>query len=117
MTVRTPRTSDDICVVELDGEIDVSAAPAVKTALFDLLRAGHLHLAIDFARVRYIDSAGLGVLVAALKRAREADGTIAIVCTNSQIRRIFEITGLAKVFEMVDDVEAARTALSSAASA
>lgn len=99
---------DDICVVQLIGEIDVFASPEVKSALVGLIKDGHRLLVIDFAKVAYIDSTGLGALVAALKGARENGGSIAVVCRNPQIRRIFDITGLVKVFGMFDEVEAAR---------
>jgi len=108
VTVIPPKDGDDICVVQLIGEIDVFASPEVKTALVTLIKDGHNLLVIDFAKVAYIDSTGLGALVAALKGARENGGSIAVVCTNPQIRRIFDITGLVKVFGMFEDVDSAR---------
>jgi anti-sigma B factor antagonist len=99
---------DEVTVVQLLGEIDVFASPEVKSALVGLIKEGCSLLVIDFAKVAYIDSTGLGALVAALKGAREKGGSIAIVCTNPQIRRIFDITGLVKVFGMFDDIESAR---------
>jgi len=106
-----PSEDGEITAVRLIGEIDVFASPEVKTALCSLVKEGHTLLVIDFSKVAYIDSTGLGALVAALKTARENGGSIAIVCTNPQIRRIFDITGLVKVFGMYDDVESARTGL------
>ena len=108
VTVIPSQDGDDICVVQLIGEIDVFASPEVKSALVGLIKDGHNLLVIDFAKVAYIDSTGLGALVAALKGARENGGSIAVVCTNPQIRRIFDITGLVKVFGMFEDVDAAR---------
>jgi hypothetical protein len=49
-------------------------------------------------KVGFIDSSGLGVLVSALRRARERDGVVRIVCTRDNILKIFRITGLDKVF-------------------
>jgi anti-sigma B factor antagonist len=111
MRVTKPKTAGGVCVVELSGEIDVFASPSVKATLLDLIKDGYRLLAIDFARVAYIDSTGLGALIAALKKAREQGGSVAIVCTNQQIRRIFEITGLAKAFAMFDSVGQAVEAL------
>jgi len=113
ITVIPPHDGDEICVVQLIGEIDVFASPEVKAALVGLIKDGHNLLVIDFAKVAYIDSTGLGALVAALKGARENGGSIAVVCTNPQIRRIFDITGLVKVFGMFDDVKSARDDLRS----
>ena len=116
MKVTKPKTAGGVCVVELNGEIDVFASPSVKASLLDLIKDGYRLLAVDFARVAYIDSTGLGALIAALKKAREQGGSVAIVCTNPQIRRIFEITGLAKAFAMFDSVDEAVTSLGTSAS-
>jgi len=53
---------------------------------------------ISLEKVRYIDSTGLGVLIGGLKRVREHGGSVNLVCTNPQIRKIFDITGLVKIF-------------------
>ena len=108
VTVAPPEVGDGICVVQLIGEIDVFASSEVKSALVGLIKEGRKLLVVDFAKVAYIDSTGLGALVAAQKGARDNGGSMAVVCTNQQIRRIFEITGLVKVFGMFDDVASAR---------
>lgn len=100
-----------ISEVRLIGEIDVFASPEVKSALVDAIKQGKNLLIIDFAKVSYIDSTGLGALVAALKAARDGGGSIAVVCKDPQIRRIFDVTGLVKVFGMFDDLAAARASL------
>ena len=117
LTVIPSQDGDGICVVQLIGEIDVFASPDVKSALVGLIKDGHNLLVIDFAKVAYIDSTGLGALVAALKGTRENGGSIAVVCTNPQIRRIFDITGLVKVFDMFEDLESARQDLRSKSAA
>ena len=100
-----------ISEVRLVGEIDVFASPEVKSALVSTIKDGHNFLVVDFAKVSYIDSTGLGALVAALKAARDNGGSIAIVCKDPQIRRIFDVTGLVKVFGMYDDVASAKASL------
>ena len=73
----------------------------------DLLRAGETEqpcVVVDLSRVTFIDSTGLGVLVGALKRVRER-GALSLVCPQRQVRRVFEITGLTKVFPMFDRLE------------
>jgi anti-sigma B factor antagonist len=75
----------------------------------ELLRAGeaeHPCVVVDLSRVTFIDSTGLGVLVGALKRVREK-GALSLVCPQRQVRRVFEITGLTKVFPMFNSLEEA----------
>ena len=96
-----------VSVVDLNGEIDVYTSPKVKEAITDLIDKGHYSIAINLENVRYIDSTGLGVLIGGLKRVREHSGTVHLVCTNPQIRKIFDITGLAKIFGIFDTEAAA----------
>jgi len=63
---------------------------------------------VDLGGVAFIDSSGLGVLVSALRRARERDGSVRIVCTRDNVLKIFRITGLDKVFPIFSDITEAR---------
>jgi anti-sigma B factor antagonist len=89
-------------VVDLNGEIDVYTSPRVKETISELIDQGHYDLIINLENVRYIDSTGLGVLIGGLKRVREHSGTVNLVCTNPQIKKIFDITGLVKIFGIYD---------------
>jgi anti-sigma B factor antagonist len=101
----------DTYTVDLNGEIDVYTSPKVKDAIGELIDKGHYNLVINLEKVRYIDSTGLGVLIGGLKRVREHGGTVNLVCTNPQIKKIFDITGLVKIFGIFDDENAAMQAL------
>jgi anti-sigma B factor antagonist len=105
VTIQTAQ--DEPCIVVIRGEMDVFTSPEVKEALAQQVLDGHRQFVIDLSRVSYIDSTGLGALIAGLKGARENDGSIAIVTSNAQISRIFEITGLTKIFSMFDSVDRA----------
>jgi anti-sigma B factor antagonist len=109
--VNVREAQGDSYVVDLNGEIDVYTSPKVKDAIGDLIDKGHYNLIINLEKVRYIDSTGLGVLIGGLKRVREHGGTVNLVCTNPQIKKIFDITGLVKIFGIYDDEDAAMKAL------
>ncbi len=94
-------------VIEVGGEVDVYTAPRLREAIVDAIEAGHLRLIVDIEKVEFLDSTGLGVLVGALKKVRADDGTLDIVCTHARLLKIFEITGLDKVFGLHDSVDAA----------
>lgn len=85
-------------VVEVGGEIDVYTAPKLREKIIDVVAGGSYHLVVDMEKVEFLDSTGLGVLVGALKRVRAHDGSLALVCTQDRILKIFKITGLTKVF-------------------
>lgn len=106
LEIRT-KQDDKVCTLVLEGEVDVYTAPRLKEELVSLISAGCTHLIVDLEKVAFIDSSGLGVLVSALRRAREKDGAVRIVCTRESILKIFRITGLDKVFPIFSDASEA----------
>ena len=101
------RTDGPFKIIEVGGEIDVYTAPRLREAIVAAIEAGHTRLVIDVENVDFLDSTGLGVLVGALKKVRGDGGTLDIVCTQERILKIFDITGLDKVFGLHDSVPAA----------
>ena len=95
---RSPR--EGVAVIELGGEVDVYTSPRLKQEMVDLLNRGMVNLVVDLNGVEYLDSTGLGVLIGGLKRAREREGDLRLICDNMRILRIFEITGLTKIFDI-----------------
>ena len=105
--VNTRQLSEGVYAVEVQGEIDVYTSPRVKETINELIEGSHYNFVINLEGVRYIDSTGLGVLIGALKKVREHNGRIVLICTNPQIKKIFNITGLIKIFEIYKDEEEA----------
>lgn len=106
----TTRTVDPFDVIEIGGEVDVYTAPRLRESIVEAVEAGRHRLIIDVQKVEFLDSTGLGVLVGALKRVRADGGSLDIVCTQDRILKIFEITGLDKVFGLHATVDEARAA-------
>jgi anti-sigma B factor antagonist len=98
---------DSYAVVDVNGEIDVYTAPKLREKLIELVSEGSHNVVVNLEGVDFLDSTGLGVLVGALKRVKAHDGTLALVCTQDKILKIFKITGLTKVFPIHDSVEEA----------
>jgi anti-sigma B factor antagonist len=94
-------------VVEVSGEIDVYTAPKLREQIAELVDAGRHDIVVDMRRVEFLDSTGLGVLVGGLKRIRQHDGSMRLVCTQERILKIFRITGLTKVFPIHESVATA----------
>jgi anti-sigma B factor antagonist len=92
-------------VLEVAGEIDVYTAPKLREKLIELVNEGSYQLVVDLEKVDFLDSTGLGVLVGGLKRVRNHEGSLKLVCTQDKILKIFRITGLTKVFPIHDSVE------------
>ena len=94
-------------VLSVQGEVDVYTAPQFREQLIELVDQGQRSILVDLEGVEFLDSTGLGVLVGGLKRLRSHDGDLLLVCTQSRILKVFEITGLTKVFSIFDSVDAA----------
>lgn len=96
-------------VVVVKGEIDAHTAPSLKERLIGLVGEGIDRLVVDLREVEFIESVGLGTLVAVRKRLRPSDKSLCLVIGPAQtvIRRTFEITGLDKIFPIHSDVETA----------
>ena len=102
------RKEEDYAALEITGEIDVYTAPKLREKLIELVSDGSYYLIVDLEKVDFLDSTGLGVLVGGLKRVRNHDGSLKLVCTQEKILKIFRITGLTKVFPIYASVDDAR---------
>ena len=103
------RKDGAVTVIELSGEVDAYTSARFREVMVEAIEDSGPNLIISMASVEYIDSSGLGALVGGLKRASERNGRIVIVCDRSQVRKVFEITGLEKVFPLFE-IEAAALA-------
>ena len=101
------KTEGDRTVVTVGGEIDVYTAPKLREQLIDLVSTGNYHLIVDMEGVDFLDSTGLGVLVAGLNRAREVGGSLSLVCPQERVLKLFRITGLDEVFTVHSTVDEA----------
>jgi anti-sigma B factor antagonist len=97
----------DVAVLAVSGEVDVATVPRLREQLHALVASGTPRIVVDLDAVDFLDSTGLGVLVGALKRVRANGGELALVCTSARIRKVFEVTGLTKVFALFDTVDEA----------
>ena len=87
--------SKSVAVVEVAGELDLHSAPQLRAELNRALENNAPpRIVVDLMGVTFLDSTGVGVLVGALKRAREAQGALHFCGAQSRVRRVFEITGL-----------------------
>ncbi|GGN64530.1 anti-sigma factor antagonist [Streptomyces albiflavescens] len=94
-------------VLEVDGEIDVHTSPRITEAVIKLLDEGHRHLVLDLCFVPFLDSVGLGAVVASTKRIREREGSLRITSSSARLLKVFEISGLHDAYEFYDSPEEA----------
>ncbi len=86
--------------VSLKGEVDIYTANKLKETLIDMVAERPQDILIDASRLEYIDSTGLGVLIGALKRLKQHEKDIYIKDVKLNVKKIFKITGLDKIFKV-----------------
>ncbi len=87
-----------VWVINPVGEIDIYTSPKFKELLNELIEEKKADLVIDGNDLDYIDSTGLGVLISALKKLKEEGYKITLKNIKPNINKLFDITGLNKVF-------------------
>ena len=90
-------------VLRLEGRLDASSAKEIKDRISDLAKNKRVNLVVDMAGINFIDSSGLGSLVASLRSVNNLGGDIRIASLQDQVRAIFELTRLHRIFEIFDD--------------
>lgn len=99
-----------LTLVSLEGELDLASQGAFRARLVDLLVAGRTDLVLDLGGLTFLDSTGLGALIGIRRRAHALRGSLVLVCPPGTVRRVFEVVGLEKVFDIRPSVEAALAA-------
>lgn len=95
--------SGPAAAARLSGDLDIVTSDDVKRELVELVDAGHSTLALDLSDVGFVDSSGLGVLVAVHRHAEARGGQFVVRSTPPQVRRLFEITRLGDLLTVDGD--------------
>ncbi len=94
LTVRS-RVADGWTVLSVEGEVDLYSAPVLRDAALAATESGVDHVVLDLTAVPFMDSSGLGVIVACLKRLRQIGGELALVSPpSSPPTKLLSLTGL-----------------------
>lgn len=102
--------SDDAgmwAVLALSGEIDQAVVPLLREAVDELVAESRAHLVWDLRDVTFMDSAGLGVLVYAVRVAEAGQGSLRLAGVNPQVGHLLELTGVDAVVGTYADVTSA----------
>lgn len=93
-------------VIHVSGRVDAETAPNLEKQINKVLGKGQYHLAVDLAGVDYISSAGLRVLVSALKKSRRYNrGDVRLAGLSTRLKEAFQLVGFNKLFQIFEDVE------------
>lgn len=98
LNVGTQRLADGTCIVSVAGEVDLYTAPVFERHLLGDGENGGPSLIVDLRACSFIDSTALGILLEANRRLNGSARSLVLICDNRNIRKVFEVTGLDRVF-------------------
>jgi anti-sigma B factor antagonist len=101
------KRDSDIVIVRVGGEIDMLTTPLLGACLTEQLQTGPRLLVVDMREVGFLGSSGLAALVTAREGASDRDVTLRLVSANHAVLRPLTATGLAELFDIYADLEAA----------
>ena len=102
MTIKGEKERD-IFVVNITGRIDSSNSLSIEEHFNKWIEQGELKFVCDFTGLDYLSSAGLRVLIQALKKVTPSGGKLVICNLNEIVKNIFEISGLDSTFVLAKD--------------
>lgn len=97
------QTLGGVSILHLQGEMDAFTAPRLRAALETLIAQEHPAILLELCELTYLDSIGLGVLIAGLKQVSEKLGQFVLVSPTPPVSRILRITGMDNLFAIFDD--------------
>ena len=93
-----------VSVVDLSGKITIGEGDVVlREKVSELLDGGRQNIILNLGKVSYMDSAGIGELVACYKRAKEKEGTVKLLNPSGKVYDLLQLTKLEEVFETYKD--------------
>ncbi len=107
MNLKTEKSGDMTLLAVREERLDAHNSEDLKAEMNRLFEGGAKDLLVDLKEVRFIDSSGLGVLVSGFKNASTRQGSIKLCCLQSQVRSMFELTRLHRVFDIYQTVDEA----------
>lgn len=101
-----PEKAGSWTIVRVKGELDSATESALSRFVEELADAGAAFVALDLAKLRFMDSTGLGALLQSEVALRRSGGRMALVCPSRIARKVLDITGMSHYFRIHDSVAA-----------
>ncbi len=93
-----------VVVVDVEGDIDVSNTLVLRDALASAMGDGSARVMLDLSDVEFVDSAGVGLLVTAHRRAQQGRGAFAVASLTPTVARVLELTRTDRVLTVLPSV-------------
>ncbi|AJF06936.1 STAS domain-containing protein [Geoalkalibacter subterraneus] len=107
MVLKIEEKDDVVLMLVKEERLDAHNSGELKNQMLSLFEEGKNHIVIDLQDVRFIDSSGLGALVSGFKNASARNGNLKLCGLQPQVKSMFELTRLHRVFEIFSGVDEA----------
>ena len=94
-----------VAVIRPVGRLNMAAAPTLSTMITAVVAGGRAHVIVDLSGTEFIDSSGLGALVASLKTCRQSGGDLRLAAPTEQVVTALTLTNLIRVLTPSDTVD------------
>jgi anti-sigma B factor antagonist len=101
------RQVNDITILSLEGSIDAMTAPKITEYIHRLVTKGNIKLVADFSGVDYTSSAGLRVLLGAIKETRAQSGDMRLMGVQPDVLKVLNLSGFTTILKMFNDLDSA----------
>lgn len=101
------RDKEEISFIDVSGYLDAHTAPQLESAFSELIQRERYNIVVNFKKLDYISSAGLGVFMAYIENMRSHNGDIKLVEMNPNVYNIFDLLGFPLLYDIFETEEEA----------
>jgi len=98
---------DHVTIITIEGSIDALTAPKITEHIDGLVTDGKVKLVADFSGVDYTSSAGLRVLLGAVKETRSKSGDLFLVGVQPDVEKVLKLSGFTSILKIFPDIDSA----------
>ena len=106
------RQINGVTVITLTGSIDALTAPAIAESIAGIISRGGINLVADFRGIDYTSSAGLRVLLGAVKETRSRGGDLRLAGVQPDVMKVLKLSGFTNILKLYGDVDSALASFS-----
>lgn len=98
----------EVLILKLEGELmGGDEAKPFQERIYESIREGKTNVVVEMSGVKWMNSSGLGILMAGLTTLRSSDGDLKLACLSERVRRPIEITKLNQVLQIYETIDEA----------
>ncbi|MDN5280829.1 MAG: anti-sigma factor antagonist [Clostridiales bacterium] len=104
LNIKSHQHENDVTVIDIQGEITFENSDELRDVIDQLIENNQIRIVVDLAQLKYMSSAGMGVLVHGLKSSRSKGGDLRLINLGAKMRRVFLITQFTHQFMVYNDL-------------